>query len=116
VRTRYRTDSEGALGAETGDGFVGSNFATRWGSVGFIGPLTIRPDCWDRGVAKRLIEPTMELFETWQIRHATLFTFAQSAKHVHLTKVGFWPRFRTAIMSTPVRSLERAVTAARIRN
>jgi hypothetical protein len=44
---------------------VASNFATRWGSVGFFGPLTVRPDLWDRGVAKRLIEATMELFAKW---------------------------------------------------
>jgi hypothetical protein len=45
----------------------------------------------------------MELFSAWNTRHAGLFTFAQSAKHVGLyQKYGFWPRFLTAIMSRPV--------------
>ena len=59
-----------------------------------FGPLTIRPDLWDRGIAQLLLAPTMDLFDRWGIRHAGLFTFASSAKHVGLyQKFGFWPRF-----------------------
>ena len=82
---------------------VGTNFATRWGSVGFFGPLTIRPDLWDRGIAQQLLRPTMDLFEKWGVRHAGLFTFASSPKHVNLyQKFGFWPRYLTALMEIPV--------------
>jgi GNAT superfamily N-acetyltransferase len=103
VRTRYAADPSAALGAEVEGELVGSNFATNWGSVGFFGPLTIRPDYWDRGIAKRLLEPTMEIFEKWGTKHAGLFTFGHSAKHVGLyQKFGFWPRFLTAIMSVKV--------------
>ena len=104
VRTRYVADPSAALAAEADGELVGSNFATNWGSVGFFGPLTIRPDYWDRGVAKRLLERTMEIFAKWETKHAGLFTFAQSAKHVGLyQKFGFWPRFLTAVMSAEVR-------------
>src|SRR5580704_8993634 len=82
VRTRWKADSSSVFGAELGGELVGTNFATRWGSVGFFGPLTIRPDLWDRGIAQQLLRPTMDLFEKWRIRHAGLFTFANSAKHV----------------------------------
>jgi GNAT superfamily N-acetyltransferase len=103
IRTRYRADPSAALGAEVDGELVGSNFAANWGSVGFFGPLTIRPDYWDRGIAKRLLEPTMEIFEKWGTKHAGLFTFGHSAKHVGLyQKFGFWPRFLTAIMSVEV--------------
>lgn len=103
VRTRWLADPTAAFGAELGGELVGSNFATKWGSVGFFGPLTVRPDLWDRGIAKRLLEPVMELFARWGIRHAGLFTFAQSPKHVGLyQRFGFWPRFLTAIMSKSV--------------
>lgn len=103
VRTRWRADPSAAFGAEVGGEFVGSNFATNWGSVGFFGPLTIRPDLWDRGVGKRLLEPVMECFDKWGTKHAGLFTFAHSQKHVGLyQKFGFWPQFLTAIMSVPV--------------
>ena len=36
VRTRWLADPFGALGAEFGGELVGTNFATRWGSVGFL--------------------------------------------------------------------------------
>jgi GNAT superfamily N-acetyltransferase len=103
VRTRSLADNVAAFGAEIDGELAGSNFATNWGSVGFFGPLTIRPDLWDRGVASCLLERTMECFAGWGIRHVGLFTFAHSPKHVHLyQKFGFWPRFLTAIMSKPV--------------
>jgi hypothetical protein len=73
------------------------------GSFGFFGPLTIRPDLWDRGVGKRLMQPVVECFDKWQTKHAGLFTFAHSQKHIGLyQKFGFWPRFLTAIMSKPI--------------
>jgi len=103
VQSRWRADPDAAFGAEAGGELVGSNFATNWGSVGFFGPLTIRPDLWDRGVGKRLMEPIMECFAKWKTVHTGLFTFAQSQKHVGLYQgFGFWPRFLTAIMSKPV--------------
>ena len=103
VRTRWRADATAAFGAEVGSELIGSNFATNWGSVGFFGPLTIRPDLWDRGVGKRLMEPIMNCFARWGTKHAGLFTFAHSQKHVGLyQKFGFWPRFLTAIMSKRV--------------
>ena len=105
VKTRYHADPPAALVAEVDGKVVGSNFALHWGSVGIFGPLSTHPDFWDKGVAKQLVEKTMGIFEKWQIKHAGLFTFAQSSKHVHLyEKFGFWPRFLTAIMSKPIES------------
>ena len=109
VRTRWRADPGAALAAELDGRVVGSNFAANWGSVGFFGPLTVAPDYWDRAIAQRLLDATMELFAAWGTRHAGLFTFAQSAKHVGLyQKYGFWPRFLTAVMSSPVNPDSRA--------
>jgi GNAT superfamily N-acetyltransferase len=113
VKTRWLADPFGALGAEIGGELVGTNFAARWGSVGFFGPLTIRPDLWDCGIAQQLLRPTMDLFEKWGVRHAGLFTFANSTKHVNLyQKYGFWPRFLTALMEIPIPS-EPASVAVR---
>lgn len=108
VRTRWLADPTAAFAAEVSGELVGSNFATNWGSVSFFGPLTIRPDFWDRGVGKRLMEPVMELFNQWGTKHAGLFTFAHSQKHVSLyQKFDFWPRFLTAIMSKPIEHTRR---------
>jgi GNAT superfamily N-acetyltransferase len=101
--TRWRADPASALAAEVAGTLVGSNFATRWGSFAFFGPLTIQPSSWNQGIAQRLLAATMDLFEEWGVRDAGLFTFAHSTRHVHLyQKFGFWPRFLTAILSKSV--------------
>ena len=103
VFTRWRADPGAALIAEENGKLAGSNFATHWGSFGFFGPLTVRPDLWDQHIAQKLLAPTMELFEKWGVRESGLFTFAHSPKHIGLyQKFGFWPRFLTAIMSVEV--------------
>ncbi|MDY6864148.1 MAG: GNAT family N-acetyltransferase [Thermodesulfobacteriota bacterium] len=105
IRSRWAAYPTGALGAEVRGELIGANLASNWGSVGFFGPLMVRPDLWEAGIATFILEATMELFVNWNTEHIGLFTFAQSAKHIGLyQKFGFWPRFLTAIMSKPVRS------------
>jgi predicted N-acetyltransferase YhbS len=99
VRPRYTAAPSWAFAAELDGELVGSNLATRWGSFGFFGPLTVRPDLWDRGIASALMAPTVELLERWGVRQAGLFTFPNSAKHVGLyQKFGFWSQQLTAVM------------------
>jgi GNAT superfamily N-acetyltransferase len=103
LHTRSRAAHCEAYGAWIQDRLVGSNIATRWGSVGFFGPLTVYPEFWDRKIGARLMEPIMQAFERWRIQHAGLFTFPQSPKHLALYgKFGFWPRYLTPVMSKPV--------------
>jgi len=107
VRTRWLANPQNSFAAEVAGEVIGSNFATNWGSVGFFGPLTVRPDFWDLGVAKRLMEPIMDLFDKWDTTHAGLFTFPQSTKHIGLyQRFGFWPRFLTAIMARQVEAVK----------
>ena len=61
VKTRYIANPSAALVAKINGKLAGSNFAMNWGSIGIFGPLTIHPDLWNKGVAKRLLEKTMEL-------------------------------------------------------
>lgn len=90
--------------AELNGEVVGLNFATRWGSVGFFGPLSVRPDLWNQGIAQPLVAAVNEAFDRWGVSHAGLFTFSHSAKHVYLYgKFGFYPRFLTAIMTAPAK-------------
>ena len=97
---RWRSTHVKVIAAREGGRLIGSNVATRWGSFGFFGPLTVLPEYWDRGVAQRLLESTMTIFDRWGVRHTGLFTFPQSAKHVGLyQKFGYWPRYLTAIMT-----------------
>src|SRR5437764_2295080 len=104
VYGRFGAEHVAGFAAEQDGELVGSNFATRWGSVGFFGPLTIRPVLWDSGIGQQLVAAACDQFESWGIRHAGLFTFPHSAKHVGLYgKFGFHPRFLTAVMAAPAR-------------
>lgn len=96
---RWRARNTKVLAAHVDGRLVGSNVITRWGSFAFFGPLTVLPEFWDHGVAKRLMEGTVKILDSWKLRHSGLFTFAHSAKHVGLyNKFGFWPGHLTALM------------------
>jgi GNAT superfamily N-acetyltransferase len=100
VRPRFLARPDSAFVAERDGALVGSNFATGWGSFGFFGPLSVVPELWNQGVGRRLLDPVMACFERWGTRHAGLFTFADSPKHIGLYgDYGFHPRFLTSIMT-----------------
>ncbi len=100
MKPRWHSTHVKVIAAREGGRLIGSNVVTRWGSFGFFGPLTVLPEYWDRGVATRLLESTMPIFDRWGLRHTGLFTFPHSAKHVGLyQKFGYWPRYLTAIMT-----------------
>jgi GNAT superfamily N-acetyltransferase len=103
VSTRWRSAPEAAVVAEVDGRLAGSNLATHWGSFAFFGPLSVLPELWGRGIAQRLLEPTLDLFEAWDVREGGLFTFANSPKHLGLyQKFGFWPGYLTAVLSKEV--------------
>lgn len=107
IKTRWIAEPTSSFGAEVNGNLVGSNFVTNWGSVGGFGPLSVLPNLWDQGIGAKLIEPAMELFEKWRIRHIGFFARAHSPKNIGLyQKFGFWPRFLTTIMSLPVKKEE----------
>lgn len=100
VRTRWKASPSSAFAAELDGQLAGSNFATRWGSFAFFGPLSIRPDLWDRGIGRRLVEPVVARFDEWRATHRGLYTFADSPKHHALyQKFGFYPRCLTALLA-----------------
>jgi GNAT superfamily N-acetyltransferase len=72
VYGRHRAAHVASFGAKLDGQLVGSNFATRWGTVGFFGPLTVRPELQERGVARALLARTMEQFDSWGTRHVGL--------------------------------------------
>ncbi len=113
---RWRAPHVVALGARVDGVLAGSNFLTKWGSVGFFGPLTVTPALQERGIATALLATTMEQFNAWGTTQTGLYTFAQSAKHVALyQKFGFYPRFLTAIMTAPATRSEPVPGTLRFR-
>ena len=103
VRTRFRAAPEYAWVAEHDGDVVGSVFAARWGSFGFLGPLSVDPGHWDRGIGGRLLQPVLGAFASWNVRQAGLFTFADSPKHLGLyQRHGFWPGSLTVVTAKEV--------------
>ena len=103
IATRWRADPEAPRGAFVDGTLVGSCIITRWGNFGFIGPVSVRPDFWDKGVAKQLVAAAVAFLDQAGIRQSALFTFAGSPKHIALyQKFGFWPQYLTPVMTRNV--------------
>lgn len=99
IAPRFASSNVRAHAARIDGRLIGTNFATRWGRFGFLGPLTILPEYWGKGVAQQLLQATEKTFDRWDVRRAALFTFPHSAKHVGLyQKFGYWPTYLTALM------------------
>lgn len=82
---------------------AGVAMANRWGSLGIFGPIAVHPAHWRKGIARRLLDATLPVFDRWGCRLAGLFTFPERISHVGLYQsVGFWPRYLTSIMARPV--------------
>jgi predicted N-acetyltransferase YhbS len=106
VYARFDAEHTASFAAEQDGALAGVNFATNWGSVGFFGPLAVRPDLWNAGIAQPLVAAASDEFKRWGTQHAGLCTFPQSAKHIWLyQKFGFYPRYLTAIMAAPASSI-----------
>lgn len=100
IRTRRRSQPDGAFGAYRDGELIGSSFASRWGSFGVFGPISVHPERWEGGIGRRLMEPAIAALDRWGVRQSGLFTFAQSPKHIALyQKFGFWPQTLTCVMA-----------------
>lgn len=124
IRHRAGAMPDGAFVACDTSGVIGSNLGTAWGSVGFFGPLSVDPPWWDRGVGAALVAPVLAFLGGRGVRHAGLFTFADSVRHGGLyRRFGFWPRALTLVVGrapqarSPVAGCRtlRALRAARNR-
>jgi GNAT superfamily N-acetyltransferase len=103
LRGRWRADPASAYVALADGEVVGSAFAARWGTFAVLGPLTVHPEQWDRGIGRRLWAALMLVLERWGTTHAGLYTHPESTKHIHLYQsFDFWPRFLTSVTTKAV--------------
>jgi len=115
VASRWSAEPLSAFAALVDGELVGTNFVARWGSFGYLGPLTVDPSRWNTGVGQRLLEATVARLDEWDVRLAGLYTFAESVKHVGLyQRFGFWPRALTQLCVKPVGPGPGRVEAARL--
>ena len=100
---RWQANHGNAMGAYLDGKIAGSNVVSRWGTFGRFGPLSVHPDLWNRGIASKLLESTMERFSEWGTTHEGLCTSPESPKHIALyEKFGFSARYLTPIMTKKV--------------
>ena len=103
VRGRWAADPTAAVALLEDGVLAGSAFATRRGSVGLLGPLSIDPPRQGRGLARALVGETLRLLEGPPVSFRGLVTFAGSPGHVALfQRFGFWPASLAAVMAKGV--------------
>jgi GNAT superfamily N-acetyltransferase len=91
-RYRLEVDPHGCHVATRGDELVGANFSVLRGTLGWFGPLAVRPDAQGHGIAQRLVAACLRAAEQRGVRLMGLETLANSPQHVHLyLKLGFRP-------------------------
>ena len=116
VYGRHAAEHTASFAADHNGQLVGVNFATNWGSIGFFGPICVRPDLWNSGIAQPLVDAARRQFDRWGTRHAGLCTFPHSTKHIWLyQKFGFYPRYLTMLMAAPVPANGSALLPAEAR-
>jgi predicted N-acetyltransferase YhbS len=105
LETRFATDPGTAFVAERHGRLLGSVIGMDWGSQFVVGPLTVDPEFWRRGVARRLTAAILAVADQRKAALVSLFTFPQSASHLRLYEgFGFVPMYLTSIMEKSARA------------
>ena len=100
IGPRWRGWPDGCLALKANGDLAGVGLMMRWGRVCILGPLTIFPDYWSHGYARRLMTDLIEIVDAGGFAFTGLFTHPQSPKHVRLYEsFGFEMQRITAIMS-----------------
>lgn len=112
IRPRWTADPSVALVAELDGRVVGSGLGADWGSMFIIGPVSVHPELWSRGIARHLMDGLIGLIAARSaVTLAGLFTHPQSTKHVRLYEsYGFLPNYLTGVMSKPIAAAGAADT------
>jgi GNAT superfamily N-acetyltransferase len=100
IEPRRRLWPEGALALDLDGTLAATALMMRWGSVGLIGPVTVAPEHWSKGLARLLMAKLMEIAERGGFAFTGLVTHPQSPKHVRLYEsFGFRMQRITAVMA-----------------
>jgi ribosomal protein S18 acetylase RimI-like enzyme len=104
-----KKDPQGCFVAEQGGCVIGLIFSRTWGGVGWLGTLSVLPECQGRGIGKRLIAASLDYLRQQADRVIGLETMPESAYNLGLyLKQGFRVRFLTLVLSKRV---ERGVVS-----
>lgn len=103
IGPRWRTNPGGCFVAQANDKIIGSVAVMNWGSVAVLGPLSVHPDYWNRGIARQLLPPALNAARAQDARLVALFTNPASPRHLRLYEsFGFTSHNLIAVMSKTV--------------
>lgn len=81
---RWRQWPEAGIVAERGGEPAGAGVLAHWGSVCVVGPVMVHPDHQGHGIARKLMDAFVPLFEAGKFGFVGLYTHVQSPLHVRL--------------------------------
>jgi N-acetylglutamate synthase-like GNAT family acetyltransferase len=84
IGPRFRARRDACFAVTEDDRLAGVAIMMRWGSVAIVGPVTIFPEDWGKGHARRLMTKLVERAEAAGIETMALITHVQSPTHVRL--------------------------------
>lgn len=104
IGPRRRLWPKAALALELDGELAGAALMMRWGSVCVLGPVTVAPEHWGKGLARVLVAKLVDIVDDngW-FSLTGLFTHPQSPKHIRLYEsFGFRMQRMTAVMAKAI--------------
>jgi GNAT superfamily N-acetyltransferase len=103
IGPRWRLWPEAGLALDLDGQLAAAALMIRWGSVCVLGPVTVAPEHWSKGLARALMPKLVELVDRGGFALAGLVTHPHSPKHVRLYEsYGYRMQRITAVMAKPV--------------
>ena len=100
IGPRWRQWPEAGFVAEVDGAMAGAGALTHMGSVCLVGPVMVHPDHQGRGIARRLMDAFVPLFEAGKFGFVGLYTHLHSPLHIRLyEQYGFVMQRPTSVMS-----------------
>jgi len=102
IEPRRRLWPEAGLALELDGELAGVALMMNWGSVCILGPITVAPRHWSKGLARVLMAELIALADRRGFAFTGLFTHPQSPKHIRLYEsFGFRMQRIVAVMAKP---------------
>ena len=103
IGPRWRLWPEAALALDLDGKLAAVGLMMRLGGVCVLGPVTVAPEHWSKGLARALMPKLVDIVDREKFALTGLFTHPQSPKHIRLYEShGFRMQRITAVMAKPV--------------
>jgi GNAT superfamily N-acetyltransferase len=103
IGPRWRLWPEAGVALDIGGRLAAVGMMMRWGSVCVLGPVTVAPEHWSKGLARAIMPSLLACAGRGDFAFTGLFTHPQSPKHIRLYEsYGFRMQRITAVMAKAV--------------